>query len=277
MYPFLFGSIPSFFFMIMVAAFATAYVATKFAEREGLSVVAVLDMSIIAVVTSILGGRLFHILVEAPDYYGIFWQNSFPWVALQPDLFVRMLYFWQGGFVSMGSYIMAIAGWVTYLKCRHLPMARYLDLGGLTAPVIIFFVRLGCLMAGCCYGKPTDFHIHLIFTNPSSTAYYYYPGIPLHATQLYAIIDAVVVFLLLWWIYAHRKFYGQVGSMFLIIYGLARMLIEEPLRGDVDRGVYWNGLLSTGQIVSAGFVVAGIIMYLWCRRHNRVPVAGTST
>lgn len=243
--------VPAFFFMIMIAALAATFTATRFAKKEGLSEVAVLDMAIIAVLASILGSRIFHILVEAPDYY---WEDP-----------IRVFYFWQGGFVSLGAFIGTALGWLFYFKYKKLNALRYLDIGCLVGPIIIFFVRVGCLLTGCCYGKPTDLPFAITFNDPASTAYYYHPNVPLHPTQIYNMINAVIMFGVLYFVYKHRKFYGQIIAAFLMYYGISRFIIEF-FRGDEDRGVYFGGAVSTGQIVVALAFFAGLIIYLICRR-----------
>lgn len=262
MNPIFFDYIPAFFFMIMIATFAATYAAVKFAEKDKLSVVVVLDLAIIAVIASMLGSRIFHILVEAPDYYGVY-----PW---DPNLLVRVFYFWQGGFVSLGAILATVGCWILYLRWRAVSQLDYLDNMARVFPIIDFFVRLGCLCAGCCYGKPTDFFIHLTFTDPRSTAYHFYPMIPLHASQIYFMLNAVGMFFILQWVHRRRRFQGQIVASFLMLYGVTRFLIE-ILRGDADRGVYFNGMVSTGQLVMAGFVVAGLLMYRWCQK--RYPIS----
>lgn len=247
-------SIPSFFFMIMIAALASTYVAVKFAKKEGLSEVAILDMAIVAVICSIIGSRVFHVLVEAPDYY------------LEDP--IRVFYFWQGGFVSLGAFIGTVIGWIVYFKYKKLDARRYLDIGALIAPIIIFFVRAGCLFTGCCYGKPTTFPFSITYTDPASTAFIYYPNTPLHATQVYNMMNAVIMFGVLYLVYKKRQFYGQVLAVFLIYYGVTRFLVEF-LRGDTDRGVYFGGAVSTGQIVMACAMLIGLILYIFFRRKSR--------
>ena len=248
--------VPAFFFMIMIAALAATFVAVKFAKKEGLSEVAILDMAIIAVIVSIIGSRAFHILFEAPGYY---LENP-----------IRVFYFWQGGFVSLGAFIGSIIGWILYLKIKKLPATRYLDIGALVAPIIIFFVRVGCLMTGCCYGKPTDSFLGIRFTDPGSTAYVYYPGIALYPTQIFNMINACIMFGVLYLVYKKRSFYGQVGAAFLIYYGVTRFIIEF-FRGDEDRGLYFGGMISTGQIVMTIALTAGIVLYLVFKKYSDRP------
>ena len=160
MRPYLFhiGSlgVPSFFFMVMVAALAATFFAAHMAKREGADPVAMLDFGIIGIIASVLGSRIFHVLVENPGYY---WNDP-----------IRVFYFWQGGFVSIGAFLATALGWAIYMRWRHLPGWRTIDIAVTSVPIIIFFVRAGCLCVGCCYGKPTDFFLHLVFNDPASTA-----------------------------------------------------------------------------------------------------------
>lgn len=245
--------VPAFFFMIMVAALAATYVGVRVAKREGLSEVYVLDMSIVAVIAAIIGSRVFHILVEAPAYY---WERP-----------IRVFFFWQGGFVSLGAFSAAVVSWILYLRYRKVNVLQYLDIGAVSAPVITFFVRVGCLLTGCCYGRPTDFPLSLTFTDPASTAYYYYPNIPLHATQLYNMTNAFILFVILYFLHKRRKFYGQILAVFLIYYSITRFCIEF-LRGDADRGIYFDGAISTGQIVSVIALIIGIVLYVVLRKRE---------
>jgi len=230
----------------MIAALLATYVAVKFAKREGIQEVAILDMAIIAVIASIIGSRIFHILVEAPGYY---WEDP-----------IRVFYFWQGGFVSLGAFIATIIGWIIYFRYKKLNTLQMFDIGYMVAPIIIFFVRVGCLLTGCCYGKPTDFFFSLTYTDPGSTAFYYHPNEALHATQIYNMLNAVVMFGVLYLVYRKRKFFGQILSVFLMYYGVTRFMIEF-LRGDEDRGLYFGGAVSTGQIVMSVAFLVGLVSY----------------
>lgn len=255
MRPFLFhiGSlgIPSFFFMVMIGSLAaTFYIAHK-AKLEKADPVAMLDFGIIAIIASVVGSRVFHILIEAPAYY---WEKP-----------LRVFYFWQGGFVSLGAFVFSLAGWLIYLWRRKLPTFRYLDIAATGVPIAIFFVRCGCLLVGCCYGKPTDFFIHLIFNDPASTAGYLHPGVALHATQIYFMLNAIVMWVLLLLVYKYRKFYGQVLAAFFLYEGFSRFLIEF-LRGDADRGLWFGGALSSGQVAMIASFISGLAIWTYCRR-----------
>ncbi len=257
MFPFLIRhgefSVPTFSFMLMLASLAATFYAYYRAPSKNLSQTVVLDLGIIGTIAAIVGGRLFHVFVEEPRFY---WAH--------PE---RIYQIWNGGFVSYGAIILMGICWFIYLKKRKLNVLKYLDLTALIYPIVIFFVRVGCLGAGCCYGKPTDFFIHLTFK--SGDAGFKYFGIPLHATQAYAIGNAIFLFIVLNLIDRKKKFDGQIVSTFLILYGLLRGLFEEVLRGDVDRGLYLNGLISTGQVMSLLAFLFGLWMYQYCKKISK--------
>jgi len=246
--------VPSFFFMVMVAALCSTFFASWLAKREGADPVVPLDMGIIGIIASVIGARVFHIIIENPMYYI---ENP-----------IRVFYFWQGGFVSLGAYTFTIAGCLIYLWKRKLNIWRYLDIGAMAVPIIIFFVRVGCLFVGCCYGKSTDFFIHLTFTDLASIPVYFdLKGVPLHATQTYNMLNALVMWGVLLIVYRYRKFYGQILATFFIYYGITRFMIEF-LRGDEERGMWFDGALSSGQIAMIFTFIAGIV--LWIVRRSKV-------
>ena len=245
--------VPSFFIMIMIGALGGTFFGAWLARREKAEPVAILDCGIIAIIAAVIGSRIFHIIVEAPGYY---WENP-----------IRVFHFWQGGFVSIGAYIFSISACVIYLWKRGFNIWRYFDILAASVPITIFFTRVGCLCVGCCYGKPTNFFLYLTFWNPESTAAQNYLGMHLHATQIYNMINAAVMWGVLLLVYKYRKFYGQVVAAFFIYYGITRFSIEF-LRGDVDRGIWFDGLLSTGQIAMVFAFVLGIIVWIFRNKYR---------
>jgi phosphatidylglycerol---prolipoprotein diacylglyceryl transferase len=254
MYPFLIRhgnfTIPTFSFMLMMASLAATFYLYYRAPGKKLSQTAVLDLGIIGTIAGVVGSRLFHVLVEEPRYY---WEHP-----------THIYQIWRGGFVSYGAIILIGISFYIYMRSRKLDALKYLDFMALSFPIVIFFVRVGCLGAGCCYGKPTHFFIHLVFHNPSSDAGYKYPGIPLHATQVYGMLNAIFLFIALHWLDKRKTFDGQIVWSFVMLYGFTRGL-QEFLRGDVERGVYFNGMISTAQIMGILGIIFGAFMYRYCR------------
>lgn len=259
MFPFIFHYkdifIPTFFFMIMVASLVTTFYCYWQAGRVGLSQVAILDISLLGTLLGVIGARFFHIFAEAPAYY---WED--PW---------RVFYFWQGGFVGYGAFIGVTAATILYVKWRKLDVLEYADLMALGCPFIIGLIRVGCLGAGCCYGKPTDFFLHFVFNHPASDAARFHAGVPVHATQLYDFLNACLTFGVVHYVYFRKRaFKGQAMLTFFMMYSFFRFLIEF-LRGDEDRGVYLDGAISTSQITGIVIWVIGLSLWLyWSKRYR---------
>lgn len=263
MRPFLFSigssKVPSFFFFIMVATLVGTFYFYEMARRKGLRPEVPLDLGIIGMLAGVLGARIFHILVEAPAYY---WEKP-----------SRVFEFWRGGFVSWGGFIAIAISFFIYFRVKKLPALRYYDLFATAAPIIKFFVRLACLLTGCCYGKPTNVPWSLIFRDPASTAYYYYPNTPLHPVQIYSMIHAVFLFVLVNWFYKKRSQYpGQTICVLAMGWALPRALIEF-FRGDADRGVYFGGAISTGQITGLAVSLIALLILVYLKRQGPQPMS----
>jgi phosphatidylglycerol:prolipoprotein diacylglycerol transferase len=130
--------------------------------------------------------------------------------------------------------------------------------------------RLGCLMAGCCFGRPTSvpwaitFHDSLAAGPPL--------GVPLHPTQLYeAAAEALIFVVLLALERRGRSFAGRTFWAYMLLYAVSRFAIEF-YRGD-DRGMIF-GAVSTSQFVSLIVVPLAIVMLaILGRRDGPTPHA----
>jgi phosphatidylglycerol:prolipoprotein diacylglycerol transferase len=124
--------------------------------------------------------------------------------------------------------------------------------------------RLGCLLAGCCYGKPTDVAWAITFTDPAAAANVGTPlGVPLHPTQIYdAGAELLILIALLVTERRGKPFPGRTFWGYMVLYGIARFVVE-IFRGD-PRGMI--GGLSTSQFVSLLIVPVGLVMLLRLRR-----------
>lgn len=256
MLPFIFNRgdivIPTFFTMVMLGVLATTFLLYFRAPKLGFSQVVTLDFGIIGAITGILGARVFHIVAEAWWFYAADWTRIFE--------------FWRGGFVSYGAYIGGLLGVYAYLKIRKLPILSHMDFVATAIPFMVIFIRLGCIGTGCCFGKPTDFFIHLVFPGPAVDGGAP-SGVPLHATQIYDLLNGVFLLGFLNWFYPRRKFDGQIVLLLFMLYAAIRFMIEF-LRGDVERGVYYGGAISTAQITGIVVIAVGGVVYAVLRRRS---------
>lgn len=120
--------------------------------------------------------------------------------------------------------------------------------------------RIGCFLAGCCYGIPTESFLGVIF--PYGHAHEAFPNTSIYPTQLFESVFLFVLFISLNKIKAFKTIELEV---YLIGYGTWRFLIEF-IRGD-DRGslfgfitTEYNIFPTPSQYLSLMMLVLGIIL-----------------
>jgi len=148
-----------------------------------------------------------------------------------------------------------------YFRKNKLPIYEMLDVMAVTTCLVHSFGRVGCFLAGCCYGKPTEGILGISFHNE---ACYAKPlGVPLHPTQLYeALFIMTVMFFLLYW-RSKKSFPGQLFFFYLLSYAVGRFFIEY-LRGDLSRGYIIESYLSNSQLIA--FLIFSSVLILYFTR-----------
>lgn len=237
MYPVLveIGGLKVYAYGVFVALgiLAGVRVADREALRRGLDRDAFFDMAFWSVIAGIVGARAFHVAVYRGDY------------ANDP---LEILRIWNGGLVFYGGLLLAIPVGILFLRRRGVPVLPIVDAAAVGIPLGLAFGRVGCFLAGCCYGKVCWLPWAVIFRAPGSLAPQH---IPLHPTQLYEALASVAIFGIL---YGTRKRFETPGMLFwtlLLLYGTARSLLEF-FRND-PRG--FVGPFSESQVVSAVLIL----------------------
>jgi phosphatidylglycerol:prolipoprotein diacylglycerol transferase len=171
------------------------------------------------------------------------------------------------GFVFYGSFLLAIPTMLWFFRKHKLNPYKMLDVMAITTCLVHMFGRIGCFLAGCCYGIPTESALGVTFTDPA--CYADPKNTPLHPTQLYeaSYIFAVMIVLLV--LRDKRKFYGQLFLLYLILYAAGRSILE-IFRGDEERGYLIKDVLSHSQFIA--IVVIGVSIYVYTRwsRKNQI-------
>jgi phosphatidylglycerol---prolipoprotein diacylglyceryl transferase len=187
----------------------------------------------------------------------------------------------RGGLVWYGGLMGGVLAYYLQVRARQLPLATMYDA---TAPglALAYAVgRLGCFLVGDDYGRYTDGPFGIAFPQgaPPSTAGIlrsmgetvpaHIPDaavVPVHPTQLYEIVLALIMFGILWKLGMNRRLRaGQLFAVYLVLYGMERFGIEF-VRAKADRVIIGGMGFSTSQIASV--LLLGMGAYLW-RRHGR--------
>ena len=123
------------------------------------------------------------------------------------------------------------------------------------------FGRIGCLLAGCCYGMEYDGIFSITFKNSSFAP----NNIALFPSQIFSSLYDFMSGILLLILYNKLKNRnkGFIAGMYLILYGVGRFIIEF-FRGDLARGFILA--LSTSQFISIFVTISGIIILLLSKK-----------
>lgn len=161
----------------------------------------------------------------------------------------------QNGWVVYGGLMGGILG--GYLYCRHkkVNFLSYFDLAVPSVALAQGFGRIGCFLAGCCYGRETEGPLGITFTHSDFAP----NGVSLIPTQEISSLLNFVNFFILINIAKRKKAEGQVGAFYLIFYSIGRFILEF-YRGDLGRGSV--GSLSTSQFIAIFTLIAGIILVI---------------
>lgn len=210
----------------------------------------VVDLFFYSLLSAVVGSRALFVLINFDAYR----QNP-----------LAIFKLWEGGLVFYGGLLLAVGVSVGYVYWSRLPLWKLFDLVSPLLALGLFFGRIGCFFAGCCYGRETSLPWAVIFRDPNSLARL---NVPLHPTQLYDAANGLAIFLFLSWKGKSKAFDGQVFFLFLLLYSMTRFFIE-ILRGD-PRGFLLKDLFSTSQAIGILLAIFAVFMlFLLKRRYRR--------
>ncbi|HPZ90241.1 MAG: prolipoprotein diacylglyceryl transferase [Firmicutes bacterium] len=242
----------SYGLMIAIGILAAVFVARRLAPKIGVDPERMLDLAVMAVLGGLLGSYVNYIV-------------SYDWSSFASDP-VSLLRFWEGGLVFLGGLIGGTAVAVLYILRHKLPLWEIADIAAVAVPLAYGFGRIGCFLAGCCYGKPCDLPWAVTFP-PSWRAIYGQPLVPRHPTQLYLMLLGFALAAFALWFRKRRTFAGQSFLLYLILYGLGRGLIEFLRMEPKVLGTP----LSVAQFTGLIMIAVALVVYPILRRHTAYP------
>jgi phosphatidylglycerol:prolipoprotein diacylglycerol transferase len=284
---------PSYFVLLLSGFLIATIMGAIWARRVGQNPDVIVDLGLAMVLAGIAGSRLLHVFADGhlldyvhqctnpslvdwhvtrrectgPDIAGA-WDAAKSVCHPSETDCLAWAKFYNGGFTYYGGFVAAsVAAWYL-LKTDRFPFWKAADMAGMVVPVGLGFGRLGCLLAGCCFGKPWHSPLALRFPggSPASEAQHLAnlvssnasESLPVHPTQLYesAASFAIAAFLILY-LHSRKRYDGQIFVAFVASYAAVRFLLEF-VRAD-DRG----GLLflSTSQLLGIVLIAAAVFAH----------------
>jgi phosphatidylglycerol:prolipoprotein diacylglycerol transferase len=161
---------------------------------------------------------------------------------------------WHGGMSFHGGMLGVILAIMLFARRAGLDQFRISDLVACAVPFGLFFGRIANFINGELWGRAADVPWAMVFPHGGPD--------PRHPSQLYqALLEGILLFILLR-VAGHRfgllKKRGAMTGLFLIGYGIARLIGELFREPDAQLGYLWGGL-TMGMLLSIPMLVAGII------------------
>ena len=302
---------PAYFTLLMVGYVLVVRLGVRDAPRMGLDRNRLLDLSLWLIAAGIIGARGLHVFADGQldDYVNLcrdplavhgevlpsgkkcksdeqcvkadLGELCHPTAGTchQGQDCLRAFKFWYGGLTYYGGLGLASLVGILYLRRYKMPLWRVGDLAGFAIPLGLVFGRVGCFLAGCCFGEVCPYAFGGIAFPAGSPAWERHRDLGLIAknateslqvwpTQLWEAAACLAIFLFTYfWMRPRRRFDGQIFFVSMMLYAVARFVIE--FWRDDPRG----GLLglSTSQLLGFPLFAFGAVMYAIQRRHPLQP------
>ena len=234
-------TVHSYGLLIAVGVILAVIMAMKRAGKKDLDSEIVLNMAIICVVFGFLGAKILFVL----ENFKAFLEDPLSVIG-------------SSGFVVYGGIIIAVIAIILYCRIKGYSFFRYFDLLMPSVALGQAFGRLGCFCAGCCYGKETDLAWGIVFPEGSFAP----AGVPLIPTQLISSAGDFAIMIILLLFSKKAKKVGDVGALYLLLYGIGRFLVEF-LRQNEQGGF---GIFTTAQWISLVFIAASVVLFIRNRK-----------
>lgn len=204
------------------------------------------DLIFFCMLGVILGGRIGYVL-----FYGLKFWAADPWYPFKV---------WEGGMAFHGGLLGVIAAMTLFAWRRRRNPADVFDFTAPLPALGLFFGRIGNFINGELWGKvttvPWGFRVN---------------GEVRHASQLYeAGLEGLFLFVFLWWFTSTPRPRLAPSGVFLLVYGLARSLVEFVRVPDEHIGYLAGGWFTEGQLLSIPMIIGGLALLSWAYR-KRMP------
>ena len=196
--------------LITLAIVAGVWLGYHEAVRKGLDGARVQNLALWAVISGIIGARLFHVVDN--------WQ----FYAANPG---AILSIWNGGLAVYGGLIGGAIGGALYARRHGIPGWKMADAA---APGMILgqaLGRLACIPNGDAYGAPANVPWAFVYTNPKALVPSGYLGVPLHPYPVYELLFDLATLAVVWRLRSVLKRDGQLFLATAVLYSVGRFLL----------------------------------------------------
>lgn len=195
------------------------------------------DLIFYAALGVIIGGRVGYML-----FYNL------PELLHQPWALFKL---WEGGMSFHGGLLGVMVALLFFARRFHKSFWEVTDFLIPLVPLGLAAGRIGNFINGELWGRVTDVPWGMVFPNAGP--------FPRHPSQLYEFgLEGIVLFIVIW-CYANKpRPLGRVTAIFLIGYGICRIIVEGFRQPDIQLGFLAFDWLTMGQLLSIPMILLGI-------------------
>lgn len=230
-------SVHSYGLCIAIGLLAALWLSCKRAKDRNLSDDICYGILFCATIFGFLGSKILFTIVE--------WESFIK----DPKTFIS-----SSGFVVLGGITTGFLAVFIYCKIKKVSFVDYVDVCIPAVPLAQGIGRIGCFMAGCCYGRETDSFIGIAFKN----SHFAPNNVKLIPTQLISAVGDWIIVLIILIAIKKVKNRGFGPGVYFVSYSIGRFLVEF-LRNDYRGSV---GFLSTSQFYSIITLIIGIVVII---------------
>lgn len=237
-------SVHSYGVCIALGLLAALWLSCKRAKAKGLDDDICYGILFSATIFGFLGSKILFTIIE--------WESF----IADPKRFLS-----SSGFVVVGGLTTGFLAVFVYCKIKKVSFIDYVDACIPAVPLAQGLGRIGCFMAGCCYGRQTDSIIGIAFTHSDFAP----NNVKLIPTQLISAVGDWIIVLIILLVARKIKNRGFLPGVYFVCYSVGRFLIEF-LRNDYRGSV---GFLSTSQFYSIIAFAVGVVVIILSLKYGK--------
>ena len=223
MYPVLFHlgefAVRSYAFMLALAFLSGMYFTAWRAKQRNLQQSVVYDAGFYIVLSGMFGARLMYVLQHLPEFQDNISSIFNPFVGSTVGI---------EGFSLFGGAAGAFGAALLFFRLKKIPILPYADAAAPSSGLIIFFMKTGCFLNGCCYGVPVQGNLGVSFpeTSPAGQYQLYIQASQLFPVQLLHAFAGILLFIAS--LVAGRKTVFTGFELYLagLLYSLMRFFLD---------------------------------------------------
>ncbi len=199
----------------------------------------------------VLGGRLGYVFLYKFDQF-----------LTDPLWLLRV---WEGGMSFHGGLVGVILAMLLFARRQAIPFLVLSDRVAPAVPIGLFLGRIANFVGQELWGRPTTGWYAMVFPRDPFQ-------LPRHPSQLYeAILEGVVLFAILLFLSRRPRQAGMISGVFLLLYGLARFVVEFAREPDAHISILLFGWMTRGQLLSVPMILVGLGLLILAQRAARRP------